>query len=170
MLQSERDACVAALFPEDSFRGSTPRFDFLCAESDPRTIADSMRVEIVLGKGTRTLTEAMKTWSELGWYSLAFAAAAREHCCGAGVPPLKSELGGAPCRFDHSLSDLGHAVARGDDDHLDKAIDDYQEAVNCLAEAPTEDVFGFSEPAGGDEVAIFRRAIVPLRTSLGAPN
>lgn len=159
------DACVADLFPDDSFIGSKPRFDFVCAEDDPRKVADSMRVEIVLGKGTRTVTEAMKIWTELGWHKLAFVAAARARCCGADAPPLKSELGGPPCRFDHSLSDLGHAAVHGDEAHLDKALADFQGAVDCLAEAPTEDVYGFGGPVSGEEPKRFREAIAPLRSA-----
>lgn len=165
VLGEERDACVADLFPDDTFAGSKPRFDFVCAEEDPRKVADAMRVEIVLGKGRRSVTEAMKTWTELGWYQLAFVAVARERCCPDEVGDMQSELGGAPCRYDASLSDLGHAVMHGDDVHLDKALGDYAAAVNCLSDAPTEDVYGFERPAGGDEPTLFRKVIAPLRSS-----
>ncbi|HHH31366.1 MAG TPA: hypothetical protein ENK57_23880 [Polyangiaceae bacterium] len=163
VLGEERDACVADLFPDDTFAGSKPRFDFVCAEEDPRKAADAMRVEIVLGKGRRTVTEAMKTWTELGWYQLAFVAVARTRCCPDEVGDMQSELGGAPCRYDASLSDLGHAVVHGDDEHLDEALEDYATAVNCLADAPTKDVYGFERPAGGDEPSLFRKVIAPLR-------
>ena len=165
MLGEERDACVADLFEDDTFAGSKPRFDFVCAEEDPRKVADAMRVEIVLGKGRRTVTPAMKTWTELGWYQLAFVAVARTRCCPDEVGDMQSELGGAPCRYDASLSDLGHAVVHGDDEHLDTALTDYASAVNCLSDAPTKDVYGFERPAGGDEPSLFRNVIAPLRSS-----
>ena len=33
------------------------------------------------------------------------------------------------------------------------AIDDFQAAINCLAKAPTKDVYGYAAPAGGQEYA-----------------
>jgi hypothetical protein len=157
-----RDACVAGMLPEETFL-SKPKLEFICTGEDPRKVSDALRIEIVLGKGTRSVTDAMKLWTELGWYQHAFVAAARSRCCPPATPSLQSDLGGPPCRFDAALSDLGFAVAEGEDDHLDKALVDFEGAMNCLAKAPTKTTYGFASPPGGAEAETFKSLVARIR-------
>src|SRR5690606_18157105 len=74
--------CVMDLFEPGTFEGTMPpRFDFLCYERDPRKMADALKTEVVLGKGERPVTPAMRMIAELGWYEMALASAARARCC-----------------------------------------------------------------------------------------
>lgn len=157
--------CVAEVFEPGTFEnpGMPPRFDFLCTEKDPRKAADALKTEVVLGKGERPVTPAMRLFSQLGWYEMAFAAAARSRCCMRPVA-IESQVGGAPCDYDVALVALGDAAVHSDDDGFRDALARYSRAVLCIVGMGSSRVYGRGGAPGGGEAAAFVRGMSFVRT------
>jgi hypothetical protein len=159
-------SCVMDLFEPGTFTSTSmpPRFLFICVEKDPRKAADSLKTEVVLGKGERTITPAMRMFSELGWYEMAFVAAARERCCKRPVP-IRSVVPGAPCDYDVALEAVGDAAAHGDDELFKTALARYSKAAHCIASMGSARAYGQQGAPRGGEASTFVKAMVFLRTS-----
>ncbi len=161
----DTDACLAAMFPPEAFGVGPPTFEGFCAEDDPVALADILRAAVVQGRPEPgAITGPMRLWSAMGWYRMAFAAAARHRCC-AEPQPLSTPLGGKPCLFDPSLDALGKAAASGDAEALRSAMARYNTSVACLSTAPTSRTYGLNAPAEAGEATAFRVAVQHFRTS-----
>jgi hypothetical protein len=154
--------CVVQLFDDDTFEGTTPRFDDLCSETSPQRAADALKTEIVLGKGGRDTTPAMRVWARLNWYEYALIAAARDRCC-TSAPKLKTAVGGAPCFYDDALAALGEAAAWGDDRSFRLAMADYAKAADCLVTTRAERQIAREGRPGDGEAAAFVKALRRMR-------
>jgi hypothetical protein len=141
-----------------------PRFLFICVEKDPRKAADALRTEVVLGKGERMVTPAMRMFSELGWYEMAFVAAARAQCCERPVP-IRSVVPGAPCDYDVALTALGEAAAHGDDELFKSSLARYSKAAHCIASMGSARAYGQAGMPRGGEAPTFMKAMVFVRTA-----
>jgi hypothetical protein len=137
----DRRQCVSQLFPPETFEASRPNFHFVCAEPDPRKGADALGTEVVLGKGRRGVTPAMREWDKLGWFQMAMFAVVRATCCGTATP-LQSSLDASACNFDGSLMALGEAVAHGGEGDRAAAVDRHLAAIRCLVNAHYAHAFG----------------------------
>jgi hypothetical protein len=157
-------ACAANLFDSGTFEMGEPRFDFLCSEHDPRRAADAMKTEVILGKGARPLTPAMQLWATLGWYELAYVAAARTLCCGETEGFLIAP-GTESCGFEAALEALGEAAVHGDDKRFQEAMGQYHRAAHCTGYEGARR-YGQLEPPSEAEANAFARAMKALRARL----
>ncbi len=137
----DRRECVSQLFSPETFAAGRPNFRFVCNEPDPRKGADALGTEVVLGKGRRAVTPAMREWDKLGWFQMAMFAVVRATCCETATP-LESSLGAGACNFDGALMALGEAVAHGGEGDGAAAVDRYLTAIQCLVNAHYAHAFG----------------------------
>jgi hypothetical protein len=156
-------ACVASMFPDDTFASSPPPFDYVCEGNDPVAIAERLRGAVAEGTpAAGTITGAMRLWAGMGWFRMAFASAARQKCC---EPPIvfSTELGGDRCGLDASLIRLGESVNQDDNESFRLALANYATSVHCLSDAPTAKTYGLNAPAGDGESSAFRVVVAKAR-------
>ena len=101
----------------------------------------------------------MREWANLGWYGMAVFGIARARCC-AAPPPLKSHTTLPQCELDARIEALGRAALGRDDGAAEKAYDDFNKAVGCLAHAGGAAAFGQNGmPRGGARSVLQKRAL-----------
>ncbi len=145
--------CVARHFAADAFRGKLPKFDFVCEMTDPRRAAINLKTRLVYAqpKG-RPVADAMKEWSILNWYELAFVSIAQQACC--EQPPILNSLS-QTCDFDERITAIGIAGHRGEG--IDEAIAAYDKAVQCLINFSLSGHYKQKHPTYGPERDVFKR-------------
>jgi serine/threonine-protein kinase len=154
------------LFLPATFEASRPNLYFLCTEPDPRKGADALGTEVVLGKGHREVTPAMREWDQLGWFQMAMFAVVRATCCET-APPLERTPGAGACEFDGALMALGEAVTYGGEDDCSAAVDRYLAAIQCLVDAHYANAFGEKGAATPRQRRAFDAVSQRVRTVLG---
>ena len=86
--------CVAGYLPKGAF-ARAPNMEWMCGEKDPREGAAKLRVAVVQGSPPiGGPTEAMKIFSQLGWYDMAAFAVVRAGCCADSEPiacPIRAQ-------------------------------------------------------------------------------
>jgi len=149
-------ACVAPLFPANTFVSGQSDLSFVCSETEPANGAKSLRNQVVVGAGKDATSEAMKEWSTLGWYGMAVFAIARARCC-KDAPPLSTPTVLKDCALDESLTRLGAATFETSNDASEKALYAYRGAVKCIVKNGAAQAFGQQgEPRGG-ELTTFKK-------------
>lgn len=161
--KKDTDGCLLEMFGDDAFAGPKPSLGYVCTGRDPAPLAEKLRGAVVNGKpAPGTITSAMRLWSQMGWFRMAFVATARQRCC-ANVEPFETQLGGAPCNFDKSLMALGMATAGAEDDLFRSALARFTTSVGCMSPAPTSNIYGLDAPVEEGEETSFRVAIKHFR-------
>jgi len=158
--------CLRQLFPPATFEAGRPNLYFLCTEADPRKGADALGAEIVLGKGHRDTTPAMREWDKLGWFQMAMFAVVRASCCEAAAP-LQSGLSDDACQLDGALIAIGEAVAHGGEDDFAVAVARYLDAIRCLVNSHYAYAFGEKGPPASREHPAFEEAGRRARAARG---
>jgi serine/threonine-protein kinase len=143
-------ACMQADFADDSVDGvSAARLESLCAETDPRKGANTMKTEVVRA-GAHRVTEAMREWALLSWYELAAFATIRADCC-PDAPPLKLPQVGQCDPLDGALAATGTAVTTGGD--VEGAVTLFRKAVSCVMVSGASNNYTYPALTGGEETA-----------------
>jgi hypothetical protein len=141
------------LFADGTFAAeSPPTLSSMCAESDPRHGASTMRAEVVRAKSGTGVTEGMREWSMMHWYEMAAFAVIRETCCAAPVPLVLPRPLGSCAPLDETLRDLATAVATGADHG--PALAAYTKAVHCTVSSGAGAYKYETRPLGGEEEAV----------------
>ncbi len=154
--------CIAGLFPEGTFSPSAD-LSFVCRETNAIKGAQAIHKEVVLGGGgDRGITDAMKEWSNIGWYAMAAFGVARAHCC-AEPPALDTVYALEVCALDARITALGDASRSGDAAAAEAALDAYDKAIYCQARAGTAHLFGQLGMPFGGEREIFERMLARAR-------
>lgn len=151
-------ACVLQAFPKGTFAGLQPGFAFICETSDPHEGAKITRSRVVWARQGRLLTEAMREWSQLGWYEMAAFALIQARCC-AKPPKLRTPVFVASCQLDDALN-VFSAAARGTARKaFDAALERYSKAVECAAHAGAGAYFGHDKLPSGNETVLLERIL-----------
>ncbi len=165
----DRDACVAAYFPPDSFTGA-PHFEFVCSDKDFREITSSLHQMVSTaapaGSGAgggssadasvvASKADAGLSGSGLAWYELPSTAIIRRHCCPGAAPLALPESAGW-------CEQLQSAVRRLSDDSS-KAVDlapaarAFDKAVNCLFANKIARPYPYEKPPTDQNRAAFQQ-------------
>jgi hypothetical protein len=121
--------CVAGYLPKGAF-ARAPKLDWMCGEKDPREGASKLRVAVVQGSPPiGGPTEAMKIFSQLGWYDMAAFAVVRAGCCVDSEPIVLPDPSPNCGRMDEPLRELGRTVIVGQPHET--ALKAYEQAIGC---------------------------------------
>ncbi|MBI4953893.1 MAG: hypothetical protein HY908_17850 [Myxococcales bacterium] len=154
-------ACVAELLPLGAFGGDArpgrDAFDFVCSERDPRRSVSALKA-LLVRFGPSAVTDAMREWSALGWYSLGGVAVVRARCCPAAAPLVAPDLLSV-CELGPALARVGEAAVGGDDAAAGEAIQSYGRAVRCAATAGAAGSFTQSAQPDSTQAAVLLRVL-----------
>jgi serine/threonine-protein kinase len=160
-------ACAIQQFAPDAFPpGADVDLSWICAETDPRRGASSMKRLVVQFSSSDRLTNAMREWALLHWYEMASFAIVRTRCC-ASPDPLSLPPPIGTCEaLDRTLDDVGGAAAgRGD---VEPALARLRVAISCaIASGAASDYSYRTLPPGGAETAL--RALLARHEGWSAP-
>lgn len=147
------DQCVARHYAPDAFGEELPKFAFVCDATDPRRAAMGLKARLVYAqrKGG-PVTDAMKEWSILNWYELAFVSIVQQTCC---VTPPVLDSKNKTCDFDERIVAIGVAGRTGKG--IDEAIVAYDKAVQCLINFGLSAHYKQKHPTYGPERDAFKR-------------
>jgi hypothetical protein len=153
------EECALRAFPSDTFRAPAPPLGFVC---DTPTFPASRRLKkLVVQSGAGSVNDAMREWSQLGYYQLAATAVLQQRCCASppdyDLPPLPKE-----CRFGPALDALRSWVRSPVDEEIDALTQAFTKAARCVARGVEGKAFQLDAPAGGQDV-VFRKTIERLR-------
>ena len=146
----DTSACVAALFPEHTFKAK-PDMEFVCSEANALRGATEVKSQVVLGS-SGGVSQGMRVWAGLGWYHMAAYSLLRTHCC-AAPPKLKWSFD-LVCPIDERLAELEIALRAKNVDEMDAVLERYAKEVICLSKFGQANNFGQSSPAGAGVVAL----------------
>ncbi|MEM9694094.1 MAG: hypothetical protein AAGA56_16215 [Myxococcota bacterium] len=153
-------ACLSPMFAGAAFPVKIAR-DFPCRETNPVAIVDAVSQSVVEGSARKD-TAATREWSQLGWYRPAAVALARARCC-SYPPPLKGPPLLKTCDFDAALAGLTDA-ATGNDEVLAQAIENYRDAIACVATAEGGPLLKLEgDKPSSQQAALFLRLVTRLR-------
>lgn len=156
-------ACVDPLFPEQTFSPLARDFEFLCTEKSPYRGASRLHALVVLGRSGETgVTDAMREWSNLGWYGMAAFAVVRARCCQAPTPFVTTTTL-TQCELDRSLDELGKTVFAGDNAEVEAALRAYTQAIHCIARGGAAHLFGHVGYPQGGELSTFKKTLLRAR-------
>ncbi len=148
--------CFEQLMPSDAFGQLSVDVAFCCEQTAAYSTMVKLKSEVVRAGG-HGVTEAMKEWSQLGWYEMAAFAVMRTHCC-PDSPALVVRLPRIEaCRLEESLAWLANAI--DDEEDMQQAVRAYTKAVGCITSKGYSESFGqYYLPQGG-ELTIFDRIL-----------
>jgi hypothetical protein len=153
-------SCVAAHLPKASFK-KAPDFAWLCTEKDPRIGAERLRTAVVQGAAGGAPTDAMRSFSQLGWYDMPTFAVLRTGCC-SDAPALELPEPAKGCdAMAAALTDLGKAVIAGQ--NFDDALKKYGDVARCEATAKRSILFRKQGPPLPTEETAFRELVKHVR-------
>jgi hypothetical protein len=151
-------ACVAKMFPKDTFASDDVDFSFICKATDPRKGITEVQAQVVAGRGGRGgVTKGMRSWSHLNWYRLAAFAVMRGRCC-ASTPDLEWSME-LPCPFHEAIAKVEAAARAKDKTALEGALGYYTTTARCLGKAGMSRAFDFAG-APGAGVGVLRKMMV----------
>jgi hypothetical protein len=148
---SDASACIAALFPPDTFAGVQPDLGFVCEEPDVRKGSPRMRSRIVFAS-RGALTQGMDEWSRLGWYELVVWATLRGACCGSGALIELPETSGACEPLAPAVQDTARALVARDRDLAEQKLALFEKSGMCLQFGETKPFKYTSPPRSGGQV------------------
>jgi len=149
--------CVRSLFPEHTFAGSGPDFDWVCQQTNARKGGTRLRVAVVRS-GARGVTQAMREWAELGWYEMSAFVLASARCC-ADPPKLVTTPSPSACELNTSLERFRKAALGNDDAAVDAALGDFRAAVICIVRKGAAGPYGQRRLPGKAARAVFQRTL-----------
>ncbi|MCC6523392.1 MAG: hypothetical protein IT373_12105 [Polyangiaceae bacterium] len=165
-------ACVQELLPLGAFGGdarpSRDAFDFVCSERDPRRSVSALKA-LLVRFGPSAVTDAMREWSALGWYSLGGVAVVRARCCPGAAPLVAPDLLSV-CELGPALARIGEAAVGGDDAVAGEAIQSYGRAVRCAATAGAAGSFTQSAQPDSNQAAVLLRVLGRARGRRQVPR
>lgn len=138
------NACVAGLFPEESF-SKPPSFDFVCSEADPVKGGLTVKSTVIKGAAGST-SKAMRDWVKLGWYEMLAFSLLRAKCCNA--PPALKWSFDISCPVDKPLKRFEKAVRAKDTGSFEKIFFEYAEEIRCLSRFGQAPDFNQGAPPG----------------------
>ena len=153
---SDTTACVKSFFPKGTFAGRKPDFSTRCHDRRAYRGMLEIKSELVAAAGKHRISEGMQLWSKLAWYETAAYAYIRERCCSNPLL-LKAPKVVSPCQFDRALRAIAESI--DDDEALDKALDEYHSAADCVFRSRAGAAFDRWEPVYGGERDYFDKLI-----------
>jgi hypothetical protein len=149
--------CVRSLFPEDTFPGSGPDFDWVCRQSNARKGGNRLRVAVVRA-GARGVTQGMREWAELGWYEMTAFVLASARCC-AQPPKLATTPAPSACELNVSLERFRTVALGSDDGAVDDALGDFRAAAICIVRKGAAGPYGQRRLPGKAARRVFQRTL-----------
>lgn len=147
------DACVRGLFPDKAFSERTPKFDFVCTQTDAvRGATEIKSILVVEGRGG--VTQGMRDWAGLEWYALPAFSLMRVTCC--AKPPVLEWNPKPACPVDEALRKFEEVAPNGSDEALEAAIEGYGKTARCLEQFNQRRAFGQTGPPGAGGTALKR--------------
>jgi serine/threonine-protein kinase len=146
-------SCAKSQFAAGTFADATPLdFSWMCAESDPRRGAATLKGLVVRAGGNGPVTEAMKEWALLHWYELAAFGVVRARCCAGASPLVLPAPIGRCAPLDRAIDDLA-AASNGDAD-FSAPLAAFRGAVHCtIASGLVADyTYKDAPPAGAEGI------------------
>jgi hypothetical protein len=147
------DACVRGLFPDKAFSKRTPKFDFVCTQTDAvRGASEIKSILVVEGRGG--VTQGMRDWAGLEWYALPAFSLMRVTCC--AKPPALEWKPKPACPVDEALRKFEEVAPNGSEEAVEAAIEEYGKTARCLDQFNQRRAFGQTGPPGAGGTALKR--------------
>ncbi len=157
-------ACLATMFPEDTFAAPPSELAFVCDETQPVKGASRIK-EIVVKAGTGRVSGGMKEWAILGHYGIAAFASIRARCCPSAVPLEVPELPATCDSMGAALEAVGRAsVAGASDDDATAATEGFRKSLSCALRGGPKNLFGDHPAPGGGETTTFKKTLDRARS------
>ncbi len=138
-LGDQMASCVAGWLPKGAF-GKSPEMDWVCGEDDPVAGSAALRSALVKYKPSGQVTDAMKVFSQLGWFEMAAYSVVHSACC-VEAKPLKLPDPAEGCsRLDDPMNAIGTSVVANQSPT--SSVDAFEQAARCEAQAQRAGVFG----------------------------
>lgn len=155
-------SCVAAHLPKGTFK-KPPDAAWLCTEKDPRIGGERLRVELVKGAAGGAPTEAMRAFSQLGWYDMPTFVVLRTGCCTDPEPPaLELPEPSTGCdAMAPVLTEVGKAVISGQ--NFDDSLKHFGEIARCETTAKRTALFRKQAAPYATEETAFRDLVKHVR-------
>ncbi|MBW2452992.1 MAG: hypothetical protein JRI68_00700 [Deltaproteobacteria bacterium] len=148
--------CFEQLMPPDAFGKLSVDVAYCCVETAAYGTTVKLKSEVVRAGG-HGVSEAMKEWSQLGWYEMAAFAVMRTHCCPDSPALVVRQRKIERCQLAESLAWLANAI--DDEEDMQQAVLAYTKAVRCITSKGYSESFGqYYLPQGG-ELTIFDRIL-----------
>lgn len=161
-LGDQMATCVAGWLPKGAF-GKPPDFGWVCEQNNPLEGAASLKSALVKYKPPGQVTDAMKVFSQLGWYEMAAYSVVHAGCC-ADAGPLKLVDPAPGCaRVDEPLNSIGTSVVGNQS--ATAAIDAFDQSAKCEAKAQRAGSYNQKAAPTGAE----RRAFEDYLKQIQAP-
>ncbi len=143
--------CVANYLPKGAFN-TAPDFKWMCETPDPRDGAPKLRAALVKGSPQGGVTDAMKIFSQLGWYDIPAYEVIRNACCQeAGDVKLPKPADGCDA-MTPVVTRLASEVGNGQP--YEESLKAYTKVINCEAGGGRAATFRKQgRPSGGEESA-----------------
>ena len=163
---TDANACLAPLFPPDTFMELPPSLGFVCTITDPRKGGGAVRTEVVRAGARKRVSDGMREWAVLGWYEMAAFAIMRSSCCPSAAP-LDIPIAIPTCDIETPLLELATLAssAAAEDAKVTAALDAYTNAVRCVARAGGSDGFGQKGGPQGGESGTFEKTLKRVRAA-----
>jgi hypothetical protein len=147
------DACVRRLFPAGSFGEGAPKLDFVCTQADAVRGAGELQ-SILVTEGRGEVSQGMREWAGLDWYSLPAFAMMRVTCC--AEPPTLVWKSPLACPIDEAMRTLEAVAPGGSDEAVEAAIEEYGKTARCLEQFNQRAAFGQTGAPGAGGTALKR--------------
>jgi serine/threonine protein kinase len=153
-------SCVAGFLPKGTFV-RTPDVSWLCSESNAIDGTLKLRVAVVSG-GRGTTTDAMKTFSKIGWYDMPIWAVIRTGCCDMASAITLPEPAPKCDQLDSVLQEIGSAVLSSQS--FDEALQRYDTRARCEFNAGRVGVYHQKGSPQPFEQGVFREFVKAVQT------
>jgi hypothetical protein len=154
-------SCIVAHLPKGTFKKPPTDVDWLCSEKDPRAGGERLRVELVKGAAGGAPTEAMRAFSQLGWYDMPAYVVIRTGCCTDAAAIELPEPGKGCDAMAPALTELGKAVTTGRT--FDEALKHYGDVARCETVAKRTALFRKQAGPLASEETAFRELVKHAR-------
>jgi len=148
--------CFEQLMPKDAFGELSVDVAYCCEETAAYGTTVKLKAEVVRAGG-HGVSEAMKEWSQLGWYEMAAFAVMRTHCCPDAPALVVRQRKIEQCQLEESLAWLANAI--DDEEDMQEAVRAYTKAVRCITSKGYAESFGQYDLPQGGELTIFDRIL-----------
>jgi hypothetical protein len=151
-LGDQMASCVGGWLPSGAF-GKPPDLGWVCKQSDPLQGSAALKSALVKYKPPGQVTDAMKVFSQLGWYEMAAYSVVHAGCC-ADAEALKLVDPAPGCaRLDEPLNTIGASVVANQSPT--EAVDAFDKAAKCEAKAQRAGSYNQNAAPTGAERAAF---------------
>jgi hypothetical protein len=154
--------CIAPIFPPATFVSGRSSFDWACKQPNPARGAATLHTSVVTSRGSAGVSEAMREWSTLGWYSIAVFVIVRERCCDRPVDLMSSPTE-QNCKFNDAVTQLARTGLGGDDVAVEEALRNYHRSVGCLTREGAAHQYAQGSYPRPSELSTFERTLERLK-------